>query len=160
MSVVAGGWVLKSQWVLFSETAVRNAGLVVKNVILWQRAAVYVSHSSFYSQRVSVLEGLIHVPLSARCRGHRVDRRRVNQAGWVLVTVRLGVNAVEVLRNTDASSVKEILGQEVALCSWGRKTESVTQNWVKVLKLITRMTPSQAFTKFCLRIFRFFCRGG
>lgn len=91
--------------------------LVVKNVVLRQRAAVDVADGGFRHRHAPVLKGTIGVPLSAESWGkRRVGQRWAKQAGCIAVAVSLGVNAVQVLGHADASSVQQILAQEVALC--------------------------------------------
>jgi len=83
--------------------------LVVKNVVLGERAAVSVSYGR--------LEGTASVLPAAVCRREDGADRRTGRVGRPAVAVHLGVDAVQVLRNADAPPVQQELGQEVILCS-------------------------------------------
>lgn len=65
---------------------------------------------------VSVLQGAISVLLGVGCLGIGVDHLRREQVGCPAVAVRLGVDAVQVLGDAEASTVQQELGQEVTLC--------------------------------------------
>lgn len=104
------------------------ASLVIKNIILGQRAAVYVSHSSLRGRSASVLEGTTSVPLGAGRGGNAVGHRRTDQVGRPVFTIRLCVDAVQVVRNAEAAAIQQELGQEVVLCSWGG-TRGASAGW-------------------------------
>lgn len=72
---------------------------------------------SLCSCSASVLKGMISLLLSVGRRGNGVDRWRRDQVGRPVVTISLGVDAVQVLGNADASTIQQELRQEVALCS-------------------------------------------
>ena len=65
---------------------------------------------------VSVLQGALSVLLGVGCQGIGANHLRLEQVGCPAVAVYLGVDAVQVLGNADASTVQQELGQEVALC--------------------------------------------
>lgn len=75
-----------------------------------------MSDSSLCSHIASVLKGTISLQLSVGHLGNGVNRLRGDQADHPAVAVRLGVDAVQVLGNSDASTVQQELRQEVALC--------------------------------------------
>lgn len=79
------------------------SGLVVKNVILRQRAAVHVADGALSGSAV-LLSGGNGVDRQLSC------RRPAVAAG----AVRLAVEVVQVLGDTEAGSVQQELGQEVA----------------------------------------------
>lgn len=79
-----------------------------------------MSDSSLCGAGASVLEGTVSVRLSVGWRGHGVDGWRGDQVDRPGVAVGLGVDAVQVLGDADASTVQQELRQEVALRGWGR----------------------------------------
>lgn len=87
------------------------SGLVVKNIILRQRAAVHVADGALGgggSGSGILLTG-----------GNRVDhrlRRRLRPHPATAAAIRLTVEVVQVLGDAEAGSVQQELGQEVTRC--------------------------------------------
>lgn len=90
------------------------SGLVVKNIILRQRAAVHVADGAHGgggggdSDSAILLAG-----------GNGVDHRlsgRLRRRPAAADAIRLAVEVVQVLGDAEAGSVKQKLGQEVARC--------------------------------------------
>lgn len=73
--------------------------------------------SSLCSCSAPVLEGMISLLLSVGRRGNGVNHWWREQVGHPVVAISLGMDAVQVLGNTDASTVQQKLRQEVTLCS-------------------------------------------
>lgn len=76
-----------------------------------------MSDSSLCSRSASVLKGMFPVLLSVGHRGDGVDHWLRDHVGRPVVAISLGVDAVQVLGNVDASTIQHELRQEVALCS-------------------------------------------
>lgn len=87
--------------------------LVVKNVVLRQRAAVYVSDGGLHGH--SVLEARVPVELSVWHGQRGLRHRPGGRADIGGGAVGLAVDAVQVLGDADAASIHQELRQEAAL---------------------------------------------
>lgn len=99
--------------------------LVVENIVLRQRAAVYVSDSGLHAH--AIFKAKLPVLLSVR-HGHHGLGHWPRDHERLAAAVGLAVDAVQVLGDADATTVHQELRRQVALrsCGGGKKAVLLT----------------------------------
>lgn len=86
-----------------------------------------MSYDGLCSHSASALKRTVSLQMSAGHLGNGIHWWWVDQAGHPAVAIRLGMDAVQVLGNSDTSAVQQELRQEVALCCGGRTIKRINQ---------------------------------